>query len=227
MPPRLALVAATSSTTLALLVSLFSLPVGFYARVAAVGVGTVAQFVVSYVSLYRPYSELRRDHRAQLIAVVFEGLRREYEELTGRDAGVRINVMTVERRFGQGLLPRRTSGLEIAFHTDGYDPEELEQRYAPGEGCWGRAYVENNPTYYDERRQSLGERQMSATQRRVTEDVKSALSVPVYRPGETDDEIVAVLNLDSSRHVERTNFNEKAVQRLVMRRATLVGHVLA
>lgn len=149
VPPRLALVAATLITTLALVVSLFTLPVGFYVRIAAVVVGTAAQFIVSYVSLYRPYSELRYDHRAELLSVIFEGLRREYEELIESDADVRVNVMPVKRRFGPGLAPRLNSYLEIEFHTDGYDREELEQRYTPGEGCCGRAYVENNPTYYD------------------------------------------------------------------------------
>ncbi len=227
VPPQLALAAATLVTTLVLIISLFTLPVGFSVRVAAVGVGTAAQFVVSYVSLYRPYSKLRYDHRAELLGVIFEGLRREYEALTDGEADVRMNVMPVKRQFGQGLLPRRDSFLEIEFHTDGYDREELEQRYKPGEGCCGQAYVENNPTYYDERRQPLGEGRMSATQRRVTEDVKSVLTVPVYRPGKVDEEIIGVLNLDSTAYIDETKFNEKAVQRLVMRRAALVGHVLA
>lgn len=227
VPPRLALVAATLITTLALVVSLFTLPVGFYARILAVGVGTAAQFVVSYVSLYRPYSELRYDHRAELLAVIFEGLRREYEELTGSDAEVRMNVMPVDNHFSRGLLPRRNDYLQIEFHTDGYDREELEQRYSAGEGCWGQAYVENNPTYYDGQRQPVGDGRMSATQRRVTEDVKSVLSVPVYKPGRVDEEIIAVLNLDSTAYTEETRFNEKAVHRLVMRQAARVGHVLA
>lgn len=227
VPPQLALVAATLITTLALVVSLFTLPVGFHVRIAAVCAGTAAQFVVSYVSLYRPYSKLRYDHRAELLGVVFEGLRREYEELTECDADVRMNVMPVGQQFGRGLLPRRNTYLAIEFHTDGYEREELEQRYAPGEGCCGRAYVENNPTFYDERRQPLGEGQMSATQRRVTEDVKSVLSVPVYDPGNVDDRIIAVLNLDSTAYTDETKFNEMAVQRVVMRRAPLVGHVLA
>lgn len=68
---------------------------------------------------------------------------------------------------------------------------------------------------------------MSATQRRVTEDVKSDLSVPVYDPGHVDERIIAVLNLDSTAYTDETRFNEKAVQRIAMRRAQLVGHVLA
>lgn len=227
VPPKAALAGATLLTALVLAVSLFTIPVGRPARIAAVAVGTVAQFVVSYVSLYRPYSKLRRDHRVQLMGVLFEGLRREYRKQAGTDAEPRVNVMQVERQFAEGILPRRERQLRIAFHTDGYGREEVGQRYAPGEGCWGRAYVENDPTYYDERRQPLGERQMSATQRRVTEDVKSVLSVPVYRPGRSDDEIIAVLNLDSSRNVERTKFDKKAVQRTAMRWSTLAGHVLA
>lgn len=227
VPPRLALVAATSITALALVVSLFTLPLGFYSRIAAVGAGTAAQLVVSYVSLYRPYSKLRYDHRSELVSVIFEGLRRDYRELTGSNATVRMNVMTVKRGFSHRLLPWRDSYLEIEFCTDGYNRAEREQRYSPKEGCYGQAYVESNPTYYDERQQPLGERHMSPTQRQVNEDVKSVLSVPVYRPGKVDDEIIAVLNLDSTDYIEQTKFNERAVHRLAMRRAALVGHVLA
>lgn len=226
VPPGFALLAATAITAIALVVALFSLPVGFEVRVVTVVVGTAAQFVASYVTLYRPYSELRYDHRAQLMAIVFEGLLREYAEEMETEAGIRANVMPVSHGFAAGLLPVRERYLEIEFHTSEYGREELEQRYEPGEGCCGQAYVENNPTYYDERDRPLGEGRMSATQRAVTADVKSVLSVPVYHPGSANDEIIAILNLDSSAHIDETKFNEPAAHRLVMVYAGWAGHVL-
>lgn len=227
VPLPVAFLAATSITPLSLAVSLFSVPTDFVGRVFVVFIGGSAQFVVSFVTLYRPVAELRADRREELMQLLLDGLRRDYTDSVTGDVEFRANVMVLETHFAEGLVPRRREHLRIAYYTGDYEQAELDRRYAPGEGCWGRAYVENDPMYYDEQQNPRPARGMTATQRRVTDHVTSATSAPIYRPGATGVEVIGVLTLDSPDSIDLTKFNEGVVHRLLMNYAGLAGHVLA
>lgn len=68
---------------------------------------------------------------------------------------------------------------------------------------------------------------MTATQRRVTDHVTSALSVPIYRPGAVGEDVIGILTLDSPDSVELTNFNEREAHRFLMTNyAGRAGHIL-
>lgn len=226
VPLPVALLAATLVTPLSLAAALFSVQFDFVGKVLVVCLGGAAQFVVAFVSLYRPVSKLRTDVRTELMQILLDELRRDYGNAFAEDATLRANVMILEKRFSESLFPRRREQFRIEYHSGDYEREELDQRYAPGEGCWGQAYAKNNPTYYDERQNPHHARQMTATQQRVTDHVTSAVSVPIYRPGAVGEEIIGVLNLDSPDSIDLTNFNAGDAHRLIMRYAGLAGHVL-
>lgn len=223
---RVALLAATSITPLSLLVVLFSVPFDIIGKVLVVSLGGLAQFVVSYVSLYRPVSELRTDIRQELMQILLDELRRDYRNSFATDAELRANVMMLNKRFSEGLLPHRQEHFQIEYHSGDYAMSELDRRYSPGEGCWGQAYTRENPTYYDEQQNPHPAREMTATQRRVTDHVTSAVSVPIYRPGAVGEEVIGILNLDSPDSIDLTNFNEGDAHRFLMNYAGLAGHVL-
>lgn len=225
--PRVALLAATLITPLSLVVALFSIPFNLVGKALVVGLGGLAQLVVSYVSLYRPVSELRADTRREVMQILLDELRQDYRSSFATDIELRANVMIVEKRFSEGPLPRRKEQLRIEFHSGDYAMAELDRRYAPGEGCWGQTYTSGDPTYYDEQHNPHPAREMTATQRHVTRHVTSALSVPIYRPGAVGEDVIGILNLDSPESIELTNFNERAAHRfLMMDYAGRAGHIL-
>lgn len=226
VPLPVALVAATSITPLSLVVALFSVSLDLFGRVLVVGVGAIAQLVVSYVSLYRPASELRADIRQELLQILLDELRRDYRNSLADGAELRANVMVLEKRFSEGLVPHREERFRIAYHSGDYAMAELDRRYAPGEGCWGQVYTRGNPTYYDEQQNPHTAREMTATQRRVTDHVTSAVSVPVYRPGGVDEKMIGILNLDSPDSIDLTNFNEGDAHRFLMNYAGRASHIL-
>lgn len=226
VPLPVALVAATSITPLSLVVALFSVPLDLFGRVLVVGFGGVAQLVVSYVSLYRPASKLRGDIRQELMQILLDELRRDYRNSLDGNVQLRANVMIPENSFSEGLFPKRREQLRIAYHSGDYAMAELDRRYAPGEGCWGQVYTRGNPTYYDEQQNPHTAREMTATQRRVTDHVTSAVSVPVYRPGGVEEKMIGILNLDSPDSIDLTNFNEGDAHRFLMNYAGRASHIL-
>jgi hypothetical protein len=158
-----------------------------------------------------------------LLENLFNGLVSAYREKKPGRYGLRVNVMRVRKK----IWPFRQKFLHIDYFMGNYSTAEKEQEYLENIGCCGTAIHENTPISFDTKRAQEPWKGMSATQRDVTRDVKSILSIPIYRPkDESKRSPIAVLNLDSKNLIKKTGFDKAGLQRLAARYAELIGGIL-
>lgn len=204
--------------------SLFVHRFGVVSGVLAVALSFALGATVSYVTSYQPLLRVERERRTFLIDIVLQRLLTVYREEIS-DCDLRANVMAADGpRYLRCLS--RLSGLSITYATRGYSSWELNLTYEAGQGTAGRAFQTREPIVYDSRTRRDPERTMTVEQLVATDQVTSAVSVPIYRSGNVRREPLGVLNLDSVENVENTKFNGEATRTLLMKYADVIGTVL-
>lgn len=213
-------VAAISGTVTAIAIvgSLFAGDLGPFAAAGIVVVAALLATLSSYFGLKDRYVRARGEYRERLLDVVFDSLATHYRESVPGAPPIRVNVM--RPRSGRP----GDDELRIAYVSTPYGDDELEQTYEPSQGCWGRAYDSGDPEWYDEDTHHYADGDLTGRQRRITEDVQSALSVPIRH--EENGGVVGVLTIDSPEPVERTRFDDPAVQELVAEYAVALTDVV-
>jgi hypothetical protein len=182
----------------------------------------VLSFLVYYVQIYQPAVALRQAEVEKILTLVFRDMEEEYRTVVPGDYTLRVNVMRLRRRFIVG--PRR---LRIEYFRGSFSDAELELEFLMDTGCCGTAVAENSTVWFDARENHEPYKGMSAIQRQVTSSLKSILSVPIYRPGDTEGKHpIGVIGLDSTHHVNETRFNDPNVQKVVLARVGLIGGII-
>lgn len=205
-------------TAIAIVGSLFAGDLGPAAAAGIVVVAALLATLSSYFGLKDRYVRARGEYRERLIDVVFDSLATHYRESVPDAPPIRANVM--RPRSGRP----GDDELRIAYVSTAYGDDELEQTYEPSQGCWGRAYASGEPEWYDEDTHHYADGDLTGRQRRITEDVQSALSVPIRH--EENGAVVGVLTVDSPEPVERTRFDDPAMQALVAEYAVALTDVV-
>lgn len=192
-------------------------------RVVIVIVGWILSFSSMYFSVYRPLRTRARERQKPIVKLVFDELHDTYFRYTHSRDTVRINLMLVHR---SPISPWRRK-LKMWYQTDDYSSDERELVFPEGLGNCGKALASNSVYWYDPSKghdQFVDLPRFGAT---ITSDVGSVLSVPVYHPDDTNrSRPVAVLNLDSSKSVEHSGFDDPEVREIAKRASGLIGLVL-
>lgn len=226
IPRWLAILLQGVVAAVAVVASVFATNIGFDLKLGLIGIVFLTSSIVSYIFNYRPYMNLKKETKSDLIEMALEQLVTKHDSQVSRqDTDLRANVMVKTKNFSNGLIPRRIEHLKMEYKTDGYSKAEQEQQYKRGEGCAGICLKENDPTYYPGDEKNI-EASLSGTKQKVTEDVHSILSVPIYAENKPDTTPVAVLNIDSTQPISETGFDKEASQTLAMRYAGIIGDVV-
>jgi hypothetical protein len=127
-------------------------------------------------------------------------------------ASVRINIMLPTwRRFRLGRY------LKI-YYSDGgpagsvYPGDELDLMWTRRwPGACGTAWLKKQRVIYDSATDNLKapERKLSGVQKRVVGNIKSVLSLPIW--SKEYEEVLGVLNLDSTWNIDRTLFDQREI----------------
>lgn len=197
--------------------SLFAGALGPLTAGALILVATLLATASSYFGLQKRYLKLKGEYQEQLLDVVFASLENAYEAAVPDAPTVRANVMLA----ADGMLD--DGEIRIRFVSGEYGDDELEQSYSGKQGCWAHAYAEGELEWYDAETRHYAEGEMTAGQKRITEHIQSALSVPIRHE---NGDVVGVLTVDSTAPVDRTRFDDPEVQRIVARYARTLPDVV-
>lgn len=145
-----------------------------------------------------------------------------YKGLLPHDCLLRCNVMIVEDR------PFQKPFASIRYYAGNYDVSEQKQTYASGVGATGRALALKMPVFYSRAHSVSPDDGMTPTQKAITKNTNSVMSLPVFHPNDTDlAKPIAVLNFDSHDDIEVTGFHDRENQRRMMEWAGVVGVFLS
>lgn len=186
------------------------------------GYAIAALAIEGTLSLRRGRKEERTTREPQ-VEVLLEGLLAKHRT-DGPD--YRTNVMIpFENRPVAGLLSNRFSyrTLEFKDHTGGYSESELQQSYDIGQGCCGLAWAKCRPVVYGEGRKERAEKEMTGEQLGASAAVESMLSVPIYDGERLPDNLVCVVNVDSTAPLSETSFTDRVILQDTERRANFIA----
>ena len=223
MQPIGAVMLLSGLYVLSLFASLKGAELGSGVQWAIIVIGFVLSLIVYYYQFYLPVLRLKTRHLQGHMDVLFESLTRQYKQDRPGNYDLRVNVMQRRRK----VVPPWQMFLRIEFFKGDYTQAEKEQEYLFDIGCCGTALAVNNQIFFDARTAQEPYKGMTATQREVTEDVRSILSTPIYKA--KDDyrsSPIGVLNLDSRSYITETGFDQRALQSVPAQYAELVGALL-
>jgi len=197
---------------------------------SALMIGLVAPVVVVaagmyYFDIYRPTQIAVAANMAALQKQMpfFLGLMCSYMMSNFAIPQLRCNIMLARQNIVFHWKP-----LKIDFYANNYGKAELEQSYRYNAGCCGTALAEKGPIYFDSAQSQEPYKGMSATQRTVTNHLKSILSIPIFAPGEVGSTTtIAILNFDSELDINSTHFDKLDVQESAMKIAGLIASLLS
>ena len=197
--------------------------------------GAVVAFFTSFAEPLRrftfpvPWKDKReKDELDTLIRFQLGQIKQAYLSLLGiqnnAQLPVRLNIMLLKRQpFYRGWKRY----LSIEFAHGPYEDEEYEQEYLPGQACCGMAIQKNDYITYDRKNQHQTENNMTATQRKVTEQIFSMVSVPIYRREDRNQsKPIGVLNIDSTEYITDTEFDQDHVADLLQSFGAIVECML-
>lgn len=141
-------------------------------------------------------------------------------------ADYRANVMIpFENRPIAGRFAQRFSyrTLELKDHTGGYSESEIRQSYEIGQGCCGLAWSKCRPVVYGEDRSYRVEKEMVQEQLESSINVESILSVPIYDGERLHDNLVCVVNVDSTAPLSQTSFTDSTELQDIERHAGFIA----
>lgn len=183
-------------------------------------IGSVLPIILNYWQLYLPLINIKTRQRNHLVENLLYALIMKYREVENGAINIRVNVMLVNSKFSS----RRRKYLEFSVSYGSYSDAELEQEYNSGVGCSGTALQENNVVVFDSVDVRKPYRSLSATQRLVTEHIKSIVSVPFYRASDSARlSPIGMVNVDSSDPIQKTRFDDDNLQALIIQFADLTG----
>jgi hypothetical protein len=95
------------------------------------------------------------------------------------------------------------------------------------QGSCGKALIEKTVIFWDREDAQGPQDEMTDAQRDVTRLLRSTLSVPIFRPTDTQRRApVGILNLDSRRPIGRTHFGDNSLQLAATDVANTIGAIL-
>lgn len=202
---------------LGLAVDLFSDSFPPWFKWVVLGVGLLLATTSFYVEFYRPRVMIDDGYQDTICKIMLEKLATVYRDEYPGDYDLRLNIMQVKRKRTLGIRP-----LQIGSHFGEYTAAERAQQYEVGTGCCGWCLSENEQQVFDRLEMQQALRGMNPQQLQATEHVHSVLSTPIYRPERLEDPI-AILNLDSTRPIGDTGFQETRMRTIVAEYASLIG----
>lgn len=146
------------------------------------------------------------------IETILRGLIDEIQRLASNSAPLRANVMFYSEK-------RR---LYIKFDVNMEGCSDKTIQIEPNTGCAGKAYQLKEQIEGDLSKVAPEEWGLTKEQCAVTREIKSILSTPIFR----GNQVMAVLNLDSSYPFENAGFNDKRIQDLCSKTANEIGELL-
>jgi len=179
----------------------------------------IIAFIYYYWSCYIPNIQLRNKELEMIFEHLFISLDKQLKDLNPGGYVMRFNIMRIKKRF----LFCGSKYLYSAFKTPGYKNSELEQIYRENQGCCGTALHEREQIFFDSERLDTVNRlykNMTATQREITGEIKSILSTPIYS-NYRNKAPIAILNIDSFVNISFTKFDDNAVQEIASKMSVL------
>lgn len=201
-------------------------------KAALISVGIIGLGVVfrREFTIHLPWeTEPQKQILRPAIDVVLKHLVDDYSDLKQEAVSVRANVMMLRRKRNIPFLGRLIGSdyLRIDFAFGSYTEAEMELSYGKGIGCSGAAIEKNTQVTFDRNEAADTEHTLSATQREVSRNVMSILSVPIYRPEDQNYSTpIGVLSIDSSDPVSATGFNEEDIVNMASSHSTMLGFIL-
>lgn len=221
MTPTRLLVVVLIPAAVALFVSMFSVAGWPGWLRAIIFVACLILMVVAGIWQVRsPVLKVQRESASKVAELAFESLLAVYLERNPGTYDLRANVMMV-RRSTWGIGGRY---LQIEYCSGGYRAAERSLRYSLGIGCCGTAFAQNTEAFYDRTLDHENQKGMPAEHRDITSGVQSVVSIPIYRPGDSNQLWpVGILNLDSSASIEDTKFRDDGLRAVAIQYAGLFG----
>lgn len=176
-------------------------------------------FTLYYQQFYKPFKKKNKEYLEKIFDELFFSIDKKVREVRPQLNNLRINVMIAKRmipRFWEKLLK-----LDYCFGE--YSLAEKELGFIKN-GCCGLALYGNDQYYYDAEPHHEALKEMTGTQKKVTEHLGSILSTPIYSPKDDNREHpIAILNFDSTERIDKTRFDEDIILKIAAYYATLIG----
>lgn len=117
--------------------------------------------------------------------------------------------------------------MRFDYYKGDFSGAELEQEYDRGVACCGSALEAKQIIVFDAEKAHEPYKGMTHTQREVTSQVKSIISIPVLQAnGKSTGDPIAILSLDSFSPVNESGFFEQDAQSLAREYAELASGLL-
>jgi hypothetical protein len=192
-------------------------------RVLIVVVAWCLSVASMYLSVYLPLTRRVTERQKLLANVVVEQFTRRYYDYTQADVSIRVNVMLAYRTLW-GPWKRH---LRMWFAFGDYSKDERSLEFPLGTGICGKAFADNTSYWYDREKGHDQFVVVPPFAPSVTRNLVSILSVPIYHPEDQHkSRPIGVLNVDASKDVEHTGFDDSNVRRIAKETSALIGVIL-
>ena len=193
--------------------------------------------LIGSIDYYQSIRDSRRDTRDRMRPFVenffLPKLLQEYKDLHSDSdpPDVRANIMLLGHRDfpiprGERKLCPWTQSLMVDFRLGEYD-DDGHLKWRKGEGVCGTVIEFNKAIHSDLEEVEIYEWDMTDRQHRSTEHLGSVLSIPIYRPeDEEKNEPIGVLNVDSEKNLNDTEFGRSEIKKTLKKYASYVGRTL-
>ncbi|MEM7536971.1 MAG: GAF domain-containing protein [Chloroflexota bacterium] len=195
-------------------------------------------FFAHYISVNRPkpasahHVKTMRDVVETFLERLIEGYYMIVfdQELVVSDS-IRVNLMLKTKRpwfqsdvlkVYYNLAPNWVGDETDGFTSFSYSQTELDQMWRKGEGTCGQAWEDNTMRIYDEHKYPEPREFMTEPQKKINGGLKSVLSVPIW----FDQQVIGVLNFDSTDTVEISHLDKEAIGDYINEYAEMLSSVL-
>ncbi len=180
-----------------------------------------------YRSIHLPVLKVKIEYADSFIStMILPALITSYYEKNPGEYELRACVLRVRKKLVR-RPPFRIPELLIQHCTPGYSDSELSLPWTGVMGACGRAASWNKMIFYDPKEHPEAAGGMTPQHIEATKHLNSVMAVPIYRPkDENQENVIAVLGLDSQQNISQTKFHEKQFHGIVTTSAALIGAFL-